>query len=68
MYVIGMFGAIGMPELIIILVIILIIFGAGKLPEIGASMGKAIRNFKGTAEEEEEKEADKIENEKKEDS
>ena len=58
MYVIGMFGAIGMPELIIILVIILIIFGAGKLPEIGASMGKAIRNFKGTAEEEEEKEAD----------
>ncbi len=40
-----MFG-IGMPELIIILVIILIIFGAGKLPEIGAGMGKAIRNFK----------------------
>jgi sec-independent protein translocase protein TatA len=40
-----MFG-IGMPELIVILVIILIIFGAGKLPEIGAGMGKAIRNFK----------------------
>jgi len=40
-----MFG-IGMPELIIILVIVLIIFGAGKLPEIGAGMGKAIRNFK----------------------
>ncbi|CAN2039742.1 Sec-independent protein translocase protein TatA [Candidatus Magnetomoraceae bacterium gMMP-15] len=40
-----MFG-IGMPELIIILVIILIIFGAGKLPEIGAGMGKAIKNFK----------------------
>jgi len=37
-----MFG-IGMPELIIILVIILIIFGAGKLPEIGAGVGKAIR-------------------------
>ena len=36
-----MFG-IGMPELIIIMVIILIIFGAGKLPEIGAGMGKAI--------------------------
>jgi sec-independent protein translocase protein TatA len=40
-----MFG-IGMPELIIILIIILIIFGAGKLPEIGAGMGKAIKNFK----------------------
>jgi len=37
---------IGMPELIIILVIILIIFGAGKLPEIGAGIGQGIRNFK----------------------
>ena len=59
-----MFG-IGMPELIIILVIILIIFGAGKLPEIGAGMGKAIRNFKG-ASDEKEKEPEKIEEEKKE--
>jgi len=40
-----MFG-IGIPELIIILVIVLIIFGANKLPEIGAGMGKAIKNFK----------------------
>ncbi|EFL53211.1 twin-arginine translocation protein, TatA/E family subunit [Solidesulfovibrio fructosivorans JJ]] len=40
-----MFG-IGFPELIIILVIVLIIFGANKLPEIGAGMGKAIKNFK----------------------
>lgn len=40
-----MFG-IGMPELIVILVIILIIFGAGKLPEIGAGLGRGIRNFK----------------------
>lgn len=40
-----MFG-IGMPELIVILVIVLIIFGAGKLPEIGAGIGKGIRNFK----------------------
>jgi sec-independent protein translocase protein TatA len=59
-----MFG-IGMPELIIILVIILIIFGAGKLPEIGAGMGKAIRNFRGDSNEEEKKESDKIEDEKK---
>ena len=41
-----MIGGIGMPELIIILVIILIIFGAGKLPEIGAGLGKGIQNFK----------------------
>jgi sec-independent protein translocase protein TatA len=40
-----MFG-IGMPELIVILVIVVLIFGAGRLPEIGAGIGKAIRNFK----------------------
>jgi len=40
-----MFG-IGMPELLIILVIILIIFGAGKLPEIGGAIGRGIKNFK----------------------
>lgn len=40
-----MFG-IGFPELIIILVIVLVMFGANKLPEIGAGMGKAIKNFK----------------------
>ena len=55
-----MFG-IGMPELIIILVIILIIFGAGKLPEIGAGMGKAIKNFKGATADAEKGEPEKIE-------
>ena len=40
-----MFGM-GMQELLIILVIILIIFGAGKLPEIGSALGKGINNFK----------------------
>jgi sec-independent protein translocase protein TatA len=39
-------GSIGMPELLVILVIILIIFGAGRLPQIGENLGKAIRNFK----------------------
>lgn len=55
-----MFG-IGMPELIIILVIILIIFGAGKLPEIGAGMGKAIRNFKSATNDKGEEAPEKIE-------
>lgn len=40
-----MFG-IGMTELLIILGIVLVIFGAGKLPEIGSGMGKAIGNFR----------------------
>ena len=55
-----MFG-IGMPELIIILVIILIIFGVGKLPEIGGGMGKAIRSFRQATKEPEKEEPDKIE-------
>lgn len=42
-----MFG-IGTQELLIILVIVLIIFGAGKLPEIGSALGKGIKNFKKT--------------------
>jgi sec-independent protein translocase protein TatA len=41
-----MFGGIGMPELLVILVIVLIIFGANKLPQIGEGLGKGIRNFK----------------------
>jgi sec-independent protein translocase protein TatA len=40
-----MFG-IGLPELSILLVIVLVVFGAGKLPAIGAGVGKSIRNFK----------------------
>ena len=39
-------GPLGIPELAIIVVVILLIFGARRLPEIGASMGKGIRTFK----------------------
>lgn len=40
-----MFG-LGTTELVVILVIVMILFGAGKLPEIGSGIGKGIRNFK----------------------
>jgi len=45
-----MFG-LGMPELILILVIALVIFGPSKLPEMGASVGKAIREFRSATKE-----------------
>ncbi len=41
-----MIGRMGMPELIIILLIIILIFGANRLPEIGRGIGKGIKNFK----------------------
>ncbi|MEF3254934.1 MAG: twin-arginine translocase TatA/TatE family subunit [Deferribacterales bacterium] len=46
-----MFG-LGTQEIILILIVVLVIFGAGKLPQIGESMGKAIRNFKSAAKDE----------------
>ena len=63
-----MFG-IGMTELIIILVIILVVFGAGKLPDIGKSLGKGIQNFKKSFNEDDEIDSSsgkkKIENKEK---
>ena len=39
-------GPIGLPELVIILIIVVLIFGANRLPELGRGIGKGIRNFK----------------------
>ena len=52
-----MFG-LGMPELLVILVLVVIIFGAGKLPDIGAGIGKGIKNFKDATKNEEAKKID----------
>ncbi len=60
-----MFG-LGMPEMIVILVIVLIIFGAGKLPQIGDGMGKAIRNFRSATRDKDDQKPEKLEEEKKE--
>ena len=40
------FGPLGLPELLIILVVLLLIFGATRLPEIGSSLGRGVRMFK----------------------
>lgn len=50
-----MFGSIGLPELLIILAIALLVFGPRKLPEVGRSIGKAIREFRKTSDEIKEK-------------
>jgi sec-independent protein translocase protein TatA len=41
-------GSLGLPELLIILVIVIVIFGAKKLPDLGKSLGEGIKNFKGS--------------------
>ena len=48
-------GRLGLPELLIILVIIILIFGANRLPDIGRGIGRGIRNFKDATKEEEER-------------
>ena len=46
-----MFGSLGMWEVLVILFIVLLLFGARRLPEIGGSLGKGIREFKGSLKE-----------------
>ncbi len=41
-----MFGSLGIPELLLILLIVVIIFGASKLPQLGRGVGEGIKNFK----------------------
>ena len=54
-----MFGF-GMPQLIVILLILIVVFGASRLPELGSALGKGIKNFKKATDENSEKEiADK---------
>jgi sec-independent protein translocase protein TatA len=55
----GLIGNFGPWELILILVIVLVIFGPGKLPQVGQSMGKALQNFRKAKEEEFEELEDK---------
>ena len=58
--VLAIFGPIGTTELIIVLLILLLIFGASKLPQLGGALGKTIKSFKSEMKEglEEEKEAE----------
>ena len=59
-----MFG-LGTTELIVILVLVLVIFGAGKLPEIGGALGKGIRSFRKAASERDEIDVTPHQDEKK---
>lgn len=46
MHAVALFGPIGLPEMLIILAIVILIFGANRLPELGRGIGAGIRNFK----------------------
>ena len=54
-----MFG-LGVPELVLILIIGLVIFGPGKLPDVGKALGKSIREFKAASNDEDGKKDDKM--------
>ncbi len=48
-------AGLGLPELLVILVIVVLLFGAGRLPQIGAGIGEGIRNFKNAMKEKDDK-------------
>ena len=50
-----MFGSLGWQELVIVLIIVIIIFGAGRLPEIGGAVGKSIKEFRTQSQDEDDK-------------
>jgi len=60
-----LFGTVGPQELLIVLLIVIIIFGAKKLPDLGKSLGESIRNFKGSVSGNKEKDTEKSESKDK---
>lgn len=61
-----MFGSLGTPELLLILAIVLLIFGVGKLPQLGKGLGQSIREFRASLAGEDKEEKDKAQVEKEE--
>ena len=60
-----MFGNLGLPELLVIFAIILVVFGAGKLPQLGKGLGEGIANFRdGLKDRDEKRAAAKLEEKK----
>lgn len=51
MNVVALFGPIGLPEMLIVLAIVILIFGANRLPELGKGIGAGIKNFKSSMKE-----------------
>ena len=54
-----MFGRLGLPEVLVILFIVILIFGANRLPEIGRGIGRGIRNFKDSTREDPKSDVDR---------